>query len=251
MNFANTAWLYDRAKWSYGQKDAISINLDKSPHMVIIGNSGSGKSMSALLCCAKLAAHLPDFRLWVLDYKGDSDTFGFLEKAGNCRYWQYAECMAGLESYYSVFEERLSHNPGPNAALCLLWVDELASFILNLPKKEAETAKTMMSTALMMGRSKRCQILTTTQRASATLFSEGARDNYSVRLAMGNISRESATMLGFDRDEFRPVTQIGGGHLLLDGADQRPVQVPYISQRGMEKIREAILQAATRPPSEA
>mgnify|MGYP001086463556 CR=1 FL=1 len=64
--------------------------------------------------------------------------------------------------------------------------------------------------------------------------------------ALGNISKESASMVGFDRETFTPVTSTGGGHLLLNGADQRPVQVPYIGPRGMERMKADILKAVTR-----
>ncbi len=229
----------------------IPISLEKSPMAIVVGGSGAGKSVTSMLITTKIALHNPNSRVWILDYKGDSDTFGFLggvtgvTGVTDCRYWQYADCMRGLEDYYAMFQERLSHDPGPNAGLNLLWVDEWASFVLNLPKKEAETAKSMLSTILMMGRSKRCQVLTSVQRASAELFSQGARDNYSVCLAMGNISKESASTLGFSRDEFLPVTEIGGGHLLL-GGKQIPVQVPYIGPRGMARMKEDILRAVTR-----
>lgn len=231
-----------------GAARPIPIDLDKSPMVIVTGGSGSGKSLTSMLLAAKVALHIQNSRIWVLDFKGDSDTFGFLLDGvtKKCRYWQYTDCMSGLEDYYAMFQERLSHDPGPNAGLNLLWGDEWASFILNLPKKEAEAAKSMLSTILMMGRSKRCQALTSVQRASAELFSQGARDNYSVCLAMGNISKESATTLGFSRDEFLPVTEIGGGHLLLNGTNQRPVQVPYISPRGMERMKKDILRAVTR-----
>ena len=224
----------------------IPINLDKSPMAIVVGGSGSGKSVSSMLITAKIALHNPNSRVWILDYKGDSDTFGFLDGVTYCRYWQYADCMKGLEDYYVMFQERLSHDPGPNAGLNLLWADEWASFVLNLPKKEAEAAKSMLSTILMMGRSKSCQVLTSVQRASAELFSQGARDNYSVCLSMGNISKESAATLGFSRDEFLPITEFGGGHLLLNGTDQRPIQVPYIGPRGMARMKEDILRAVTR-----
>jgi hypothetical protein len=122
-----------------------------------------------MLITAKAALHIKNSKIWILDFKGDSETFGFLTNVvADCRYWQYTDCVQGLEDYYTAFQERLSHDPGPG--LNLLWADEWASLILNLPKKEAETAKLMLSTVLMMGRSKRCQVLTSVQRASAELF---------------------------------------------------------------------------------
>lgn len=62
---------------------------------------------------------------------------------------------------------------------------------------------------------------------------------------MGNLSKESASVLGFSRDEFIPVTEIGGGHLLLGGR-QLPVQVPFIDPRGMARMKADILRAVTR-----
>lgn len=224
----------------------ITINLDKTPHVLVVGGSGSGKSVASMLLTAKISLHIPNSKAWILDFKGDSETFGFLDDRSNCRYWQYADCVKGLEDFYTMFQDRLSHDPGSSAGLNFLWADEWASLILNLPKREAEAAKSMLSTILMMGRSKHCQVLTSVQRASAELFSQGARDNYGVCLALGNISKESASMLGFDRESFIPVTSIGGGHLLLNSTNQRPVQVPYIGPRGMARMKEDILQALTR-----
>lgn len=227
----------------------IPIDFDKKCHILVIGASGAGKSVASMLITAKVSLHIKNSKIWILDFKGDSETFGFLNNLNSvtdCRYWQYTDCVKGLEDYYTTFQERLSHDPGPGAGLNLLWADEWASLILNMPKKEAEAAKSMLSTILMMGRSKRCQVLTSVQRASAELFSQGARDNYGVCLALGNISKESASMLGFDREAFNPVQSIGGGHLLLNGSNQRPVQIPYIGPRGMARMKADILKAVTR-----
>lgn len=97
----------------------------------------------------------------------------------------------------------------------------------------------------MMGRSRRLFIQTSIQRAQAELFSQGGRDNYSICLSMGNASKEAASILGFSRDEFLPVREIGGGHLIVGGR-QYPVQVPYIGPRGMDQMKNDILKALTR-----
>ncbi len=223
----------------------IPVDLERYPHILTVGATGSGKSIASMLIASKVSLHFPTSKLWILDFKGDSDTFGFLDGISGCRYWKYLDCMEGLESYYSMFQERLSHDPGPGAGLNLLWADEYPSFVLNLPKKDAESAKSMLSTVLMMGRSKRCLALTTAQKAMAEIYAQGARDNYNICLSMGNISKESASMLGFNRDEFLPVTEIGGGHLIIGGR-QCPVQVPYIGPRGMSRMKEDILRATIR-----
>lgn len=228
---------------SRGGTRPIAIDLDRSCHVLIIGGSGSGKSVASMLLTAKIGLHIRDSKVWILDFKGD-DNFRFLLNAAGARYYRYTDCMEGLEDYYAMFQARLSGET--DRRICFLWVDEWASMILNLQKKDAENAKSMLSTILMMGRSMGCQVLTSVQRASAELFSQGARDNYGVCLALGNISRESAAMLGFDRDTFLPVTSIGGGHLLLNGTEQKPVQVPIIGSRGLAQMKVDVLRAVIR-----
>lgn len=229
-----------------GAARPIPIDLAKSPHVLIVGGTGSGKSVASLLLCAKISLHYPRSKTWIIDPKGDNDTFGFLNAVESCRYWQFADSMAGLQDYYDVFQSRLTNEPKDGEGLRLLWCDEWASMILNLPKKDAEEAKAMLATVLMMGRSKGCFVLCSLQRASAELFTQGARDNFSVSLALGNISKEQASMLGFLREDFVPVTRVGGGHLLLNGTNQMPVQVPLIGERGMERIKRDILLGVTR-----
>lgn len=102
-----------------------------------------------------------------------------------------------------------------------------------------------LSTILMLGRSRRFFCQTSVQRASAELFYQGGRDNYSVRLGMGNFSTESALALGFSREDVLPVTEIGGGHMLLNGR-QIPIQIPFIGPNGMKRMKEDILQAIIR-----
>jgi DNA segregation ATPase FtsK/SpoIIIE-like protein len=129
-----------------------------------------------------------------------------------------------------------------------LWTDELGAFILSLPKKEQEQVKSMLSTILMMGRSMNCFVVTSVQRASAELFSFGARDNYGLSISMGNISKESASMLGFDREKFLPAIKPGEGHLLLNGTEQLPVRVAADlgNPRILQAVMRDVLDIATR-----
>ena len=154
--------------------------------------------------------------------------------------------MAGLDEYYNLLQSELaSDEDSGTRPVRWLWIDELGSWLLNSDKKTAESIRSKIATILMLGRSRRFFCLTSVQRAQAELFSQGSRDNYSVVLGMGNLTKESASVLGFCREEFLPVTEIGGGHLIVGGR-QYPVQVPYIGPRGMARMKEDILKAAMR-----
>lgn len=190
-------------------------------------------------------SQIPDSEVFILDFKNDVDTFKFCH-GPNCRYWRFRDCEAGLEEYYSLLQTELASddNSGPRP-IRWLWIDELGSWLMNSDRKTAENIRSKIATILMMGRSRRFFCLTSVQRAQAELFSQGSRDNYSVCLGLGNLTKESASVLGFSRDEFIPVTRRGGGHLIVGGR-QYPVQVPYIGPRGMARMKEDILKAVTR-----
>lgn len=222
----------------------IPIDFDKYPHLICQGGTGTGKSVASLLITAKIS-QIPDSQIFILDFKNDIDTFRFCH-GENCRYWRFRDCEAGLSEYYDLLQSELAtdEDNGPRPVRWL-WVDELGSWLLNSDKKTAESIRTKIATILMMGRSRHFFCLTSVQRASADLFAQGSRDNYSVCLSMGNTSKEAAFVLGFSRDEFLPVTEIGGGHLILGGR-QYPVQVPYIGPRGMARMKADILKAVTR-----
>ncbi len=221
----------------------IPVDFDKYPHLIVQGGTGTGKSIASLLATAHVS-QLPGAEVFILDYKNDVDTFKFCH-GKNCRYWRFQDCEAGLNEYYDLLQAELSSDDdcGPRRVRWL-WTDELGSWLLNSDRKTS-SIRAKIATILMMGRSRRFLTLTSVQRAQAELWSQGARDNYSCCLGLGNLTKESASVLGFSRDEFLPVTEIGGGHLLL-GGKQIPVQVPYIGPRGMARMKEDILRAVTR-----
>ncbi len=235
-------YLLERLPKGGGPARQINIDLQHTSHALIIGASGSGKTMASALLTAKVAVHILGAKAWILDFKGD-DFFNYLHGIEGARYYSYIGTLDGLVNFYNCFQERLSGNQ--DRQLLWLWADEWSAFILSLPKKDAETAKAMLSSVLMMGRSLNCFVLTSLQRASAELFSQGSRDNYGVNLSLGNLSRESALTLGFEREKMIPVTKIGGGHLILNGGTQIPVQTPIIDGNGLKHMKEAIQQIIT------
>ena len=203
----------------------IPIDFDKSPHLICQGGTGTGKSVASLLTAAKIS-QLPGSQVFILDFKNDVDTFKFCH-GKDCRYWRFRDCETGLKKYYNLLQDELAsdEDSGPRPVRWL-WIDELGSWLLNSDKKTADSIRSKIATILMMGRSRRFFVQTSAQ---AELFSQGSRDNYSVCLGMGNLTKESASVLGFSRDEFLPVTEIGGGHLIMGGGSARfksPISAP-------------------------
>lgn len=216
-----------------GTKFPVSIDLKKTPYALFIGGSGSGKTYALKLFVGKISKYEPTASAWVLDFKGDDD-FSFLE--GCPRFYRFDSVSEGLDDFYTMFEARQSGEDTDRSPAVLIF-DEYAAYINYLEKKAADEAKKKLATLLMMGRSFRCYCVFAVQRADAEIFAK-ARDNFSLIVAMGNISKESAGMFSFNRDEMIPVTSIGGGHLLTNGTEQAAIQIPGI--KDMKKLEAAI-----------
>jgi len=223
-------------------RNLIRVDLNRTCHALVVGGSGSGKTSLAALMSAKVGLADPASKLWLLSFKNE-DALAPIRQTDGARYYQYADCMRGLEDFNAVFQARLAGNPS-DTSFCLLWIDELAAFILSLKKPEAEGAKSIIASILMMGRSMNCQILTSVQRASAELFSLGARDNYGIIAGMGNLSREAVSMMGFDKDFLIPASKPGEGHLLLNGTEQCAVMAS--ADLGDKRIMSQVIETVKR-----
>lgn len=202
------------------------------PHLMIVGPTGSGKTYALKILLGRISKYVPGAAVTICDFK--SDDFTFLRGCG--RYYEFVDCKQGLDDFYHTFLARQQGN-NLDRSFCLLVFDEWASFLNNLEKKEAEEAKRQLSTLLMLGRSFNVHVLVSQQRADAQYFST-ARDNFSGIIALGNLSKESALMLGFDRDKLEPVRGIGAGYMLMNGTDLQEIQVPTV--RDNTKLEGAI-----------
>lgn len=203
-------------KWDY----------QKIAHMLVFGNTGSGKTYAVKLLLARIGLHINEASLILCDFKADD--FNFLK--GTPNYYAFTDCTAGLDRFYSEFQSRQS-GENTSRSFKLLLFDEWASYLNSLEKKQTEEARSKLSTLLMLGRSFNIHVLISQQRADAEYFSK-ARDNFGIVLSLGNISKESAAMFNFDRDQMAPVTGIGQGYMIINGFEMKSIQVPAVRDYG-------------------
>ncbi len=213
----------------------VNWNYTSNAHMLYVGATGTGKSYACLLTLARISLHIPNAQAVICNFKGGKE-MDFLK--GCSSYYTYLDCRTGLNQFYNLLLAR-QQSLDQSISIRLLYFDEWAAFIGSLDKKAAEDAKSKMASILMMGRALGLRVLLAVQRADAKLF-DNARDNFSFVLTLGNISKESALMLGFDRENMQDCSSIGCGHLLVDGQNLQAVQIPTI--RNMDKLQAAIRQ---------
>lgn len=205
-----------------GIKHYYRWDYKRVPHMLVFGATGTGKTHLVKLILARIGLTIPDASVTLCDFKADD--FRFCK--GDARYYEFIQCLNGLDEFYRAFESRQSGEDGSRTFKLLLF-DEWASFLNLLDKKEADSARTKLSSLLMLGRSFNIHVLISQQRADAEYFSK-SRDNFGIVIALGNISKESAAMFSFDRDKLEPVLGIGCGYMLTNGTDMRCIQVPAV-----------------------
>ena len=215
-----------------------SIDVKHIINMLIVGATGTGKTVALQILLAKIARFQPDANIWLLDFK----QFDFRNLSDKPRYYGYTDCQQGLEDYYAAFKQQ--QESGTAGAPQYLIIDEWGSFLLSLDKKTAEQAKARLAELLMLGRAYRFFPIVGIQRPDAAYFA-GARDNFQCCLALGNLSREGRRML-FPDDFAESITQCSKreGHLYIDGVGIEKIRIAEV--QSMDALDKAIQEAMSR-----
>lgn len=220
----------------------LNLNFEKTPHMLIVGGTGSGKTYFSRLLLGKISKYNSDSKLFICDFKGDRD---FSDISGAYR---YENVQNGLDEFLGAFRQR-QKNIDSNRNPLFLFFDEYGAFINWLDKKAADKRKKEIAEVLMLGRSFNVHVIIALQRADASYFTGGARDNFAIRLGLGSLSAESRRMMFPDletKDYQR--AGIGAGVLAIDGQNMVQVRVPKVNDqsllsRSISKITEEKLKS--------
>ena len=209
----------------------IKLNMDDYCHALITGASGSGKSYALLYLSGSLLQSYPEIEIFFCDFKKSTD-FAFLK--GYSYYYGGDDCYTGVMKFYEKF--CTSRKRGSNSRRRLLIFDEYPAFInyLSMKDKADKTKKTndvlsVIAEVLMLGRGIRYGVWIVTQRADASLFANGARDNFMIVVGLGRMSKEQKTMIFVGEEMPQRIFQRGEGMLLADGHAITEVKYPKIN----------------------
>lgn len=212
-------------------------------HNLVVGPSGTGKTVFSSSIAARCALHVPDTKIWIASYK-DDDFFRPFHSVNGARYRYFDQSVEAIQDFYAILQARL--NGDSDRSFRLLYVDELAAMITGLPKAEATFVKDAVASILQTGRSLNCQILVSVQRADSAYFNNGARENFGNIWLLGpSITKEAAGMFGIDRAILPPVKGRAGYYIVNGNSEAiRPIQCPII--RDTAKLRAALLSGITQ-----
>lgn len=221
----------------YGVKGFINAPIS---HLIVVGSSGSGKSTALLYWLCKMKHKGLPVEVHIMDFKKSGEFQGITE-----HYAEFEECYEKIVEFYNVFN---SVGEGGDGVVRILLVDEIAGLLAHFSmtkegKAKADEIRSIMSSVLMLGRSRNCFLWLAMQRYTASIFpaSSGAADNFHVCVGLGRLTVEGRKglfagehMLNEDKLAFGQ----GKGIILIDGQPLRGLIIPFVSKSEMlNKLR--------------
>lgn len=219
-------------------------NFEKYPHMLLAGDTGSGKSyfifsiLSGLLKSG-VEVLLADPKR--TDLSGLSETTAFKGRV----FAQTEDILAAFTQFYDdmmaradEYSEITKQNDemgnyrsyGLNARFFVF--DEFAAFVNGLGFREAETVKTQLGQITMLGRQLGYFVIIALQRPDADAIGSAARDQFQMRVSLGKMKSSGLAMVFPDDDPAQFVnldpSEKGWGYAKLSPGEPRAFFAPLI-----------------------
>lgn len=219
---------------SHGLK--IPVYAPIGSHLIVVGGSGSGKSTAVLYWLYKMK--IGSVVLYIVDFKASHEFTGI------------SSCFAEFEDSYDMikkFYEDFSKTPeGGDRMAKILLIDEIAGLLAHYSmtkdgKQKADEIRNIMSSVLMLGRSRRCFLWLSMQRYTASIFpaSSGSADNFHIAVGLGNLSVDGRKGLfageHFDGEEDLKFGQ-ARGIVWIDGQSLKGLIIPKVSKRRLLEL---------------
>lgn len=214
----------------------IPLYAPLGSHLIVVGGSGSGKSTSVLYWLYKIMKY--NCALYVVDFKASHEFSGISE--------HFAEFEDSYREIKAFYEEFLQTPEGGDGQIKVLLIDEIAGLLTHYSlskegKQKADEIRNIMSSILMLGRSRNCFLWLSMQRYSASIFpaSSGSADNFHVCVGLGNLSVDGRKGLfageHFDGEENLQFGR-GKGIVLVDGQPLRGIVMPKVSKKRLLEL---------------
>ncbi len=221
----------------------LSIDLAKTPHLLVCGGTGGGKSV--LINYLILVALRNRCSLFTSDVKR-SDLFGALHPIlgdDNCVATAAGTAKVArivseeMERRYRIMEQdfKMGSDFRDHGLQPLLFVvDEMAALLADADKKVAAEIMERLTSIIMKGRQAGVFCLLATQQPRSETVPTSLRDQLGVRVSLGLLSREGYGMCygaqgqGYD---FKPREGAGTGYIFIDdGVMQtpQPFDAPWV-----------------------
>lgn len=212
----------------------LPLHAPINSHLIVVGGSGSGKSTAILYWLYKIRNY--HCSLYIVDFKASHEFQGITDN-----FAEFEDSYDLIKKFYADF---LATPEGGDDKIKILLIDEIAGLLTHYSmtkdgKAKADEIKNIMSSVLMLGRSRKCFLWLSMQRYSASIFpaSSGSADNFHISVGLGRLTVDGRKGLfageHFEGEENLQFGQ-GKGIVLIDGKPLKALIIPQVSK---EKIR--------------
>jgi hypothetical protein len=233
-----------KTKLDLGIRSHILWHPDRaSPHILVAGQSGAGKTKFLELFASCCARDIPDCELYLADPKRID--FGFAK--GSKRAFFGEDSAGAIESFHASMMARVNDTDLSTHWKILIF-DELAAFTLMLQtdKKRLSAFQNLMASVALLGRGVRHVLCCGVQKALMETVT--ARSQYGTVVLMGNTDndKEQINMLMSQHKNTIAVTPNTRGQFWVtqDGKGIRRGQTPWITD--IESVHALILEGLNR-----
>ena len=225
--------------------------LDKAPHMLVAGSTGSGKSVFLHNVICGILSHNPnEVEFFIIDPKRGAE-FGRYEKLQNVHLFKDAEAgvkilewmTRKMETRYHQMEE-MNTNQCPFHRIVIV-IDELADLMLTAGKM----VERYISRIAAMGRACGIHLVVATQTPRANIITGLIKANIPVRVGLRVTSKRESNII-FDISDMGAEALTNKGELIFYADGQRyRAQGAFISNDRIDKVIELTAQrlATTNP----
>lgn len=215
----------------------------KYPNLLLAGNVGTGKSRVLYGMVYKLLAETEEENLYICDGKNDElyELCKDYLKLPNVESdsFRIGETVKHIEK---IMEQRYE-NKERNSSGIFLVIDEFAALRIALDKKEFAEINDSLRRIILMGRAANIHIIMALQRPETSVLDGAIRDNYPVRIGLGNLKDENFKMVfGITKSNSIIHKEIGQGYIsindVLDGYESPWVILPWDKEEDAEESEE-------------
>lgn len=219
-----------------------SIQLDKYhtweyrkyPNLLLAGNVGTGKSRVLYGIIHKLLAETEEENLYICDGKND-ELYELCKDYLNLSNVESDSFRIGetVRKIEKIMEYRYENRERTANGIFLV-IDEFAALRIALDKKEFAEINDSLRRIILMGRAANIHIIMALQRPETSVLDGAIRDNYPVRIGLGNLKDENYKMVfGVTKDDSVLHREIGQGYIsindVIESYESPWVELPWDS----------------------
>lgn len=209
--------------------EPVYNSLDKIPHHLVVGQSGSGKSVFIKQALASFLHNIDHFEsLYLIDLKGGVELGQFENLHPKIKLIDdYDDLPSTVEAIYKAMRARLKEMKQTGESLYSgkhigIIVDEHAQIAQYVPvtpeeKKQHQLLISYLNRISMLGRAARLFLWTQLQKATTDNIHASYRSNHQTKICFKVHSNSEAAVVFGSTDELPGVTSIGGFSNLAKG----------------------------------